>query len=68
MQPAMPPARHGLMRRRPAWSASSSLTFKNGVEDQVARLTGKEFDVLQLSYRPKVVVRFEDGKAADFRW
>ncbi|MBG6082987.1 hypothetical protein [Rubrivivax gelatinosus] len=45
-----------------------TVTFKDGPEDQVTQIPGSKYDSMKLSYRQKVVVRFEDGKAVDFKF
>jgi hypothetical protein len=45
-----------------------TVTFSDGTADQATKLAGKEFDAMRLSYRQKVMVLFEDGKATNFRF
>ena len=45
-----------------------TVTFKDGPEDQMTKLPGSKYDAMKLSYRQKVVVRFEDGKPVDFQF
>ena len=45
-----------------------TVTFRDGTANQTTKMAGKEFDALRLRYRHKVIVRFEDGKATDFRF
>lgn len=45
-----------------------TVSFKDGTEDQMTSLPGSKYDSMKLSYRQKVVVRFEDGKAVDFKF